>query len=38
VNTPYLDTVLYVLGITREQIERSDAAEGIETPSPAIPQ
>lgn len=24
VNTPYLDTVLYVLGITREQIERAD--------------
>lgn len=38
VNTPYLDTVLYVLGITREQIERSDAAEGIETPAPAITQ
>lgn len=37
VNTPYLDTVLYVLGITREQIERSDAAEGIETPAPEIP-
>lgn len=37
VNTPYLDTVLYVLGITREQIERSDAAEGIETPAPEVP-
>jgi phosphoserine phosphatase len=24
VNTPYLDTVLYVMGITREQIERAD--------------
>lgn len=24
VNTPYLDTVLYLLGITREQIERAD--------------
>ena len=37
VNTPYLDTVLYVLGITREQIERSDAAEGIATPAPEVP-
>ena len=36
VNTPYLDTVLYVLGITREQIERSDALEGIQTPSPDV--
>ena len=36
VNTPYLDTVLYVLGITREQIERSDADFGIETPAPSI--
>ena len=26
VNTPYLDTVLYLLGITREQIERADTA------------
>jgi phosphoserine phosphatase len=25
VNTPYLDTVLFILGITREQIERADA-------------
>ncbi len=29
VNTPYLDTVLYVMGIPRDQIERSDAADGI---------
>lgn len=36
VNTPYLDTVLYVLGITREQIERSDAAEGTTTPAPRV--
>jgi hypothetical protein len=24
VNTPYLDTVLFVLGITRDQIDRAD--------------
>jgi len=36
VNTPYLDTVLYVLGITREQIERSDAAGGTATPAPPV--
>lgn len=29
VTTPYLDTVLYVMGIPRDQIERSDAAAGI---------
>lgn len=29
VNTPYLDTVLYVMGIPRDQIERSDAADGL---------
>jgi phosphoserine phosphatase len=26
---PYLDAVLFVLGITREEIERADAAEGL---------
>lgn len=31
VNTPYLDTVLYVMGIPRDHIEQSDAAEGIST-------
>lgn len=31
VNTPYLDTVLYLLGITREQIERADAEEAAST-------
>ena len=31
VNTPYLDTVLYVMGIPRDHIEQSDAAEGIPT-------
>ena len=37
VNTPYLDTILYVLGITREQVERADAASGIETHAPDVP-
>lgn len=31
VNTPYLDTVLYVMGIPRDHIEQSDAADGIPT-------
>jgi phosphoserine phosphatase len=26
---PYLDVVLFVLGITRDEVERADAAEGI---------
>lgn len=29
VSTPYLDTVLYVMGISREHIEQSDAADGL---------
>ena len=31
VNVPYLDTILYLLGISREEIEAADAAEGIVT-------
>jgi phosphoserine phosphatase len=26
---PYLDVVLFVLGITRDEVERADAAEGV---------
>ncbi|MCW2631696.1 MAG: phosphoserine phosphatase SerB, partial [Pseudonocardia sp.] len=26
---PYLDAVLFVLGITRDEVERADAAEGL---------
>jgi phosphoserine phosphatase len=37
VNVPYLDAVLYLLGITREEIEEADAADGISTPAPAVP-
>lgn len=36
VNTPYLDTVLYVMGITREQIERSDAHDSIDYRKPPV--
>lgn len=36
VNVPYLDAVLYLLGITREQIEESDREAGITTPAPAL--
>jgi len=33
VNVPYLDTILYLLGISREEIEDADAAAGIVTPA-----
>ena len=36
VNVPYLDTILYLLGISREEIEAADAAEGFVTPSPPV--
>lgn len=35
-NVPYLDTVLYLLGISREEIEAADAADGFRTPSPSV--
>ena len=38
VTVPYLDAVLYLLGITREEIEEADAADGTPTPAPPIPQ
>ena len=34
VNVPYLDTVLYLLGISREEVEEADAAAGFTTPAP----
>ena len=37
VNVPYLDTVMYLLGISREEIEAADAAAGIVTPAPPLP-
>ncbi|HEY5032537.1 MAG TPA: phosphoserine phosphatase SerB [Actinomycetes bacterium] len=36
VNVPYLDTILYLLGISREEIEEADAEAGTPTPAPAI--
>ncbi|MCW2784203.1 MAG: phosphoserine phosphatase [Marmoricola sp.] len=36
VNVPYLDTVMYLLGISREEIEAADAAVGIITPAPPL--
>ncbi|MBE3075062.1 MAG: phosphoserine phosphatase SerB [Actinobacteria bacterium] len=37
VNVPYLDAVLYLLGITREEIEDADEADGTPTPAPKLP-
>jgi len=37
VNVPYLDAIMYLLGISREEIEAADAEAGIVTPSPPIP-
>jgi phosphoserine phosphatase len=36
VNVPYLDTILYLLGISREEIEAADLEAGIVTPSPPV--
>ncbi len=36
VNVPYLDTIMYLLGITREEIEAADAEAGIVTPAPPV--
>ena len=37
VSVPYLDAVLYLLGITREEIEEADEADGTPTPAPNLP-
>jgi len=37
VNVPYLDSVLYLLGITREDIEEADEQAGLRTPAPPVP-
>ncbi|GGD25871.1 phosphoserine phosphatase SerB [Nocardioides daphniae] len=37
VNVPYLDTIIYLLGITREEIEQADAESGFLTPAPTLP-
>jgi len=36
VNVPYLDAILYLLGISREEIEAADAREGVVTPAPPL--
>ena len=36
VNVPYLDTIVYLLGISREEIEAADAEAGFVTPSPPL--
>jgi phosphoserine phosphatase len=36
VNVPYLDAVMYLLGISREEIVAADAAAGITTPAPPV--
>jgi phosphoserine phosphatase len=36
VSVPYLDSVLYLLGITREEIEGADALSGYLTPAPPV--
>lgn len=36
VNVPYLDAIMYLLGISREEIEAADAAAGFTTPAPPV--
>jgi len=36
VNVPYLDAIVYLLGITREEVEAADAEAGIVTPAPPL--
>lgn len=36
VNVPYLDAIMYLLGISREEVEAADAEYGIVTPSPPV--
>ena len=33
-NVPYLDAILFLLGISREEVEDADAAEGIDVVTP----
>jgi phosphoserine phosphatase len=35
-NVPYLDAIMYLLGISREEIEAADAEAGIVTPAPPV--
>ena len=36
VSVPYLDTIVYLLGITREEVEASDLDAGMTTPAPPL--
>jgi phosphoserine phosphatase len=36
VNVPFLDTIIYLLGITREEVEAADAEAGFVTPAPPL--
>ncbi len=36
VNVPYLDTILYLLGFSREEIEAADELAGVTTPAPPL--
>jgi phosphoserine phosphatase len=36
VSVPYLDSVLYLMGIAREEVEDADAHAGVETAAPPI--
>jgi phosphoserine phosphatase len=36
VNVPYLDAVMYLLGISREEVEAADAMDGLTTPAPPL--
>jgi phosphoserine phosphatase len=36
VNVPYLDAIMYLLGISREEVEAADALEGVITPAPPL--
>jgi phosphoserine phosphatase len=36
VNVPYLDAILYLLGISREEVEAADRADGKPTPAPPL--
>lgn len=37
VNVPYLDSVLYLLGISRDEIEQADLDDGTPTEAPPVP-
>ena len=37
VNVPYLDAIMYLLGISREDVEAADAEAGYTTPAPRLP-